>query len=501
MFAYSIITTLLQEFLSVTLSLSQWIKKNSALLFNTGSLVGTMLVTSVFGFAYWWVAARFFIPEAVGLASATTSAMMLLSTFCLLGLGTLLISEIPRNEGKEGTLISTALLLVGGISLVIGALFAILSPLISQELQPIGASVPNIAHFAVSISITAITVIVDHAVIGLLKGGLQFWRNVLFSVSKLLALYLLGLWFSDKIGMNIYATWTLGNLLSLLPLLGLALWKNRDQPRNFLPSLALSRKLSAAAFQHHFLNLIIQAPTQLLPILVTVLLSATMNAWFYVAAMIANFIFSLSLSLTTVLHATNAAQKSTLAQKARLTVILSVTTSVIASGFLVVNAEAVLSFFGPSYAEQAVWPLRILALGSFPLIIKNHYIAIRRIKDEITDTLIPITLGSLLELILATIGAHMAGLIGLSLGWQLALCFESFFMFRLVFTTLCSKDPATDVMRAIADRDTLILAAIHSGITSIPGQTTNVAASRHIPCVNTPAFRRIRLKHLRYTKK
>ena len=89
------------------------------------------------------------------------------------------------------------------------------------------------------------------------------------------------------------------------------------------------RRLGLASLQHHSLNLILQAPAQLLPLLVTILLSAKMNAWFYIASMIANFVFSLSFSLTTVLHAANAAQVTTLTQKTRLTVGLAVLSSLV----------------------------------------------------------------------------------------------------------------------------------------------------------------------------
>jgi O-antigen/teichoic acid export membrane protein len=80
--------------------LYQWLKTNKVMLVNTGSLVGTTTVTSVLGFVYWWLAARQFSPEAVGLSSASVSAMTLLATGCVLGLGTLLVGELPRRQDK-----------------------------------------------------------------------------------------------------------------------------------------------------------------------------------------------------------------------------------------------------------------------------------------------------------------------------------------------------------------------------------------------------------------
>src|SRR5690242_19080604 len=95
--------------------LLHWVKANRSILVNAGSLVGSTAVTSILGFAYWWLAARFFLAEAVGIASASISAMILLGNASMLGLGTLLIGELPHHRGRELPLINGALLLVGGV--------------------------------------------------------------------------------------------------------------------------------------------------------------------------------------------------------------------------------------------------------------------------------------------------------------------------------------------------------------------------------------------------
>ena len=139
-------------------ALLQWISSNRIILVNSGSLVGTMAVTSVLGFVYWWVAARQFPPEAVGIASAAVSSMMLLGTICMLGLGTLLITELPRQPGKETTLISTALVVGGGVGAGIGILFAVVAPYASAQFNPLKASVADIVIFAIGVSLTAMHV-------------------------------------------------------------------------------------------------------------------------------------------------------------------------------------------------------------------------------------------------------------------------------------------------------------------------------------------------------
>jgi hypothetical protein len=103
---------------------------------------------------------------------------------------------------------------------------------------------------------------------------------------------------------------------------------------------------------------------------------------------------------------------------------------------VLLSAPKILGLFGHTYAEQATWSLRILALGAFPLIIKNHYIAIHRIHGRVAHALIPIVTAGLLEVALPTLGARLGSLTGLSLGLILALCIEAVFMSPTVYKTV-----------------------------------------------------------------
>ncbi len=446
--------------------LLQLAKANLVMLVNAGSLVGTTAVTSVLGFAYWWLATQLFPPEAVGLASAAISAMMLLGTVCMLGLGTLLTGELPRQLGKEGPLISAALIITGGVGGVLGIMFAVVAPLISSDFQPLRASGTDIGLFAIGVSLTAITLVLDQALIGLLRGGLQLWRNTLFAMAKLVVLFVAGYVLSFVTGMTIYITWLIGNALSLVALVGFIPLRERGVRNTYLPQWGLLQKLGSAAIQHHILNLILLAPPLVLPILVTIQLSATENAWFYVSFMLANFLFGLTYALSTVLYAVSSAQPSVLAHKARVTLGLAIATSILANCVLQFGARQVLGLFGHIYAEQATWSLRILSLAVFPLIIKSHYIAIYRVYNRIAYAILPIAIGTFAEVGGAALGGYLAGLSGLSLGWLMALSVEALFMSRAVYR-------ATRPMKALASSSQLELSTFYHDGTSITETSTN----------------------------
>ena len=417
----------------------QWLRINSVMLVNAGSLIGTTAITSGLGFVYWWIAARHFSPEAIGIASACISAMMLLGSFCVLGLGTLLITELPRQPGREASLISTALLVVGLMGGCIGLAFALLAPYVIAGFQPLRVSSINSLIFAVGVSLNAITLVLDQALIGLLRGSLQLWRNTLFAVIKLVTLFWVGSWLTHDIGVALYAMWAVSSGISMLLLIMPIALKKKGVKR-YVPRWNLLRKLGGAAIQHHLLNLTLQFPTQVLPLLVTALLSAKMNAWFYVSWMIVSFVFIIPGALTTVLHAMNSAQPSTLAHKARVTIGLAVLTGILTNIVLQLGTTQVLSIFGSSYAENAAWCLRILALAAFPLIIKNHYISICRIQDRVGGAVLGILPGGILEVSAAALGAHFGGLSGLSIGWVAAIAVEALCMCHTVYKAVWSGE-------------------------------------------------------------
>ena len=73
-----------------------WVKRFGDVLGPSASLVGTTVVTSVLGFAYWWAAARMAPIHEVGAATAVISAVTLLGTIGMFGFGTMLIAEAGR---------------------------------------------------------------------------------------------------------------------------------------------------------------------------------------------------------------------------------------------------------------------------------------------------------------------------------------------------------------------------------------------------------------------
>src|ERR1700753_3470731 len=107
----------------LTAKLRGALKNNRELLRNAGSLAATTGLTSVFGFAFWFIAAKEFKPAEVGYGAAATNAMQLLATIGMFGLGTMLIGELPRRRERGGLFAASVLTSAGG-ALILGLGFA-----------------------------------------------------------------------------------------------------------------------------------------------------------------------------------------------------------------------------------------------------------------------------------------------------------------------------------------------------------------------------------------
>jgi O-antigen/teichoic acid export membrane protein len=387
-----------------------WLRHQD-LLSNAGSLFATTGVTSALGFVYWTIAAREFSQQAVGYGSAAASAMTLLGTIGMLGLGTLLVGELPRGSGGPG-LVSAALLACGLGSLVIGLGFAAVAPHVNARFGVILGTPARATLFAAGVMFTGVTMVWDQATIGLLRGGLQLWRNSVLAITKLLILVATAVLLHDKFGFGIILSWVVGTALSLV-FVAIRLRFNGTRILH-RPDWGVLRGLGRTAMAHNWLNLAITMPLSLTPVLVTVIVSPSANAAFYVATMLTNFLFIVPAHLATVLFAVVAADPRVVARKLRFALRLSYLIGLPGMAILILGSHLVLGLFGKGYAADATVPMCLLTLSYPSTVPKALYIAVCRANGKITRAAVVLSTCSSLEVIAAAVGAAEGGLKGLS---------------------------------------------------------------------------------------
>ena len=397
-----------------TAGTAMW-RRHHDLLINAGSLLATTGVTSALGFAFWTFAARQFSQQAVGYGSAAVSAMSLLGTIGILGLGTALIGELPRRASRRasrGGLVSAALLACGLGSLVLGVGFAVVAPMVSKRFGDLLGTPVEAMVFAAGAVLTAVTAVFDEATIGMLRGGVQLARNLTFSVAKMAALPVTAFLLHDRFGVGITMSWIAGMAISLA---GSAIWLRsrgtRVLPR---PDWASLRGLGRTVLAHNWLNLAIVVPVTLLPLLVTLVVSPQANAAFYVAWMLTGFLFAVPFHLSTVLFAVAAAKPETVPRKLRFSLKMSLYIGIPAMLALCLGAKFVLGIFGPDYAREATFPLWLLTLSYIPALPMNFYIAVARARGYISRAAVLLAAFAVVELVGAAVGGKIDGLKGVS---------------------------------------------------------------------------------------
>ena len=394
------------------------------------SLVGTQALTSVLGLAFWTLAARSFTTSDVGVAGAAVSMMLLLASLGSLGLGTLLIARLPlTDQGSRRILVRTSLLAAGGTSAVLGAVVPLLAVHVfgASNLRPLVASPLTVLGFATGTALMAVVLVLDQAVLTIGVGVLQFERNVVASVVKIGVLVLFGA-LGVTGGMGIFLAWAVGTLVSL-PLVS---WRTRggralQADRRVADPTAL-KGLGRMAASHHALNTTLQAALQILPIMVTVLLSARDNAYFNTAVLVSGFVFALPYAIAISLFASASGSESEVLSRIQLTLPFSLGVSVLANIALYPLAGFVLGLFGQSYASEGVRILHALVLAGLPFVIKDHFIALRRVQGRTTEAVWLLGGFLIVELAAAAVGARLDGTLGLCLAWVGVLMIEAVIM-------------------------------------------------------------------------
>jgi O-antigen/teichoic acid export membrane protein len=381
---------------------------------NAGSLMATTALTSLLGFAYWWVAARTAPAAAVGQASAAVSAMTLIGTIGMFGMGTMLISDLPRLTGRRWDLISTCLLVSGSAATAGGLGYVALAHVAVPGLQDALGSPLVTALLVFGIALNAMTLVLDEALVGLLAGPMQLMRNAYFSVIKLALLGGLALLPLTVTGGQLLLTWVSGAVLSVA-LLGAAL-RRRGMIDSVRPRLELLRGRGAQTFDHNLLNLATYLPRAALPLVVTAVLSAEANAAFYTAFMVLSFLAMVPGNVALTLFAVAGGDREALRSKVRMGLLICLGIGLPASIFVAVFAGPIMSVFGESYARTAGTAMSILALTYVPFVFHHFFLAISRVQGKIRGAGIFSIFAGLAELGAAWYGGSRGSLTEL-VGW------------------------------------------------------------------------------------
>lgn len=386
------------------------------------ALTSAQLVSTGAGFAFWLVAARLVAPGQLGIAAAGLAAVTLLSKLTSLGLGTLLVVELPRYErGDALRMLRTAVLLLVAVGVLAGLVCVLGAGLLpgaaDGPLERVLADPWLGILFVLVAGLTTATSVSDQAVLGIGRAGTQVTRNAVASIGRFPVLLVLAL-AGDVGARGLLVAWLVPLALSLVVTL-VQVRPPRSEPGS--AHLGTLLRYWRSALAHHALGLALAAGPLVVPVIAGALLTPVDNAHFTISWMVATFVFIPPYMLATALFASTASQgMARFATSMRRTLPLSLGLSAALWLGALLGGDLVARAFGSSYGENSGHLLGLLALGGLWMVVKDHLVAQYRVQGRLGFATGLAVVSVALEAGGAALGGHLGGAEGIALGWLAA---------------------------------------------------------------------------------
>ncbi|MFN2522638.1 MAG: lipopolysaccharide biosynthesis protein [Mycobacteriales bacterium] len=352
-----------------------------------GLVVGRMAALGT-GFLFWLLAARAASPYAVGVAAGAVSLMMLGTQFAIAGAGSSFILHHARVGERRRELLDAALTIVLLTSAGVALLALLLVALLSDGLRPIAVQPGFAALFIAMTVIGTVGILRDHVSVALSFSTDVVVRNVssgLLTAAPLLVAAVVG---ASPGPVGLFSLWVLGGTFACA--IGARQLHRRLDGYVFRPRLTrgLTALVLRSGLPNQALTLVERAPNLLLPAVVTEVLSPELNAYWYVAWMMAWGVLIVPVSVGLTLFAQVAKDTqglhSAVVRAAKTGALLGLAA---AAGAAVVG-PFILRLLGRDYAQYGTTPLRVLVLGVLPVLVTQLYYAVCRSRERVREALV-----------------------------------------------------------------------------------------------------------------
>jgi len=358
---------------------------NTRLYRNAFFMILNMALMSLFGFLFWIIVARFYSEAEVGFSSAIISAMGLVAMLSMLGLTSALMRFMPRVK-KPNELINTCFTICGPISLVFAAIFLAGLDIWSPILGFVSGNFIFAAAFMAFTLVTVIYRLVETTFVAKRRAEYIIVKNLIFSIIKIILPVIFILFFH---AFGIFASWGVALAISLVISIFILLPKVQDGYK-LTPTLNLNlfKKLWRYSSSNYLANLLSNAPSHVLPIIVINLLGPTDNAYFYIAWMMATFPFTIPTAVAGSLLVEGShfeeRQVEFMKRAFVFTFLLLIPTIIL----FIFAGKWLMLVFGENYSTYSLGLLQILAISSVPLTVNRIYGAILRINYRLKELMI-----------------------------------------------------------------------------------------------------------------
>ena len=375
--------------------------KSDGLLKNSIYLMASTAVMSFFGFFFWILASKLYTTEFVGISTTIISITSLITGFSLLGLGSSIVKYLPKVESKSD-LLNSSLITVFSLSFVLSIFYLAFVHFFIPSLSVLTSSIWLILAFSFFTSFYTINILFDDIFVAYRKADYVFIKNTVFSVIKILALFI-AISFGS---LGVYVSFGISGLISIFVAFILLFLKLGYIPK-FILDTELLRSLAKFSFGNYLSLFINGIPSRLLPIIITSVIGAHESAYFYISLMIANLLYVIPMGVSQSLFAEGSYSENDLKKillKSLKFIFLLVIPAIL---LFFIFGNLILSAFGVEYVLGASTLLKIFAVSALFISISNIGEVILKIQHKLKNLIFINSVYSIITIILSYIFSNI----------------------------------------------------------------------------------------------
>lgn len=374
---------------------------------NSFLMMLTYFFVTGIGFAFWMLAARVYNIEDVGIASALISSVSLLVIISKFGLDYSLIRFFSIMD--KTVVFNTSIITSSLISSLFGFTFVYIEYNISSSI--FNGNILRILIYIIFLIANILIIMIGNTFIAMRRAEYNAFLNLIMG-SRLLILIAFTAFGAfgifGSIGLSLLISSIVG--LFILSRFGIKLTGTID--REFL------RESFAFSAPNYLIDISMNAPSQILPIIVIATLGAKENANYYIVYSIVSFLLMIPASISTSLMV-EGCYGANLNKAAKKSLALSFLLLIPIITFIYIFGDSILYNINKDYLEGSEF-LRIMILTGLFTTITYIYFSIKRVQNDLKGPLL--ISGLILLIVIGTSQPLMRyyGLVGVGYAWLAA---------------------------------------------------------------------------------
>jgi O-antigen/teichoic acid export membrane protein len=383
-----------------------------SLLKNSIYLIATNFVTSIIGFFFWIIAARYYSPADIGITSALFSSITLISTIGSLGLNRALIFYLPRDQNTN-KIINSCLTISVISTILISIMFVLGLKFWSPKLLLTLGNTKNTLIFVIVTTALAVSTMLGSTFTAGRRSSFKLIKDTIYHIVKILPL----IFFVSYGAMGIIASINIGVFLStgIGFILLFKTWK--CMPRITLDPII--KKIVNFSVGNYISDGFNNLPKMIFPILILNIISETSAGYFYMAITMAGLLHSISLAVSSS-FLVESSDKDRFWSNVNKSINFNMIVLVPGLISFMLFGKFVLNIFSTSYGQNATITMIILTVASIPISLVNIFISIRNSQNRIMSMIEMNILIAIISIVLSMLLIKSMNIEGVAISYLIA---------------------------------------------------------------------------------